>query len=239
MSPASRVVGVLGGMGPDATVDFMAKVIALTPADKDQDHIHMLIDHNPTVPNRQTAILAGGEDPGPVLAQMAKRLEAAGADMLVIPCNTAYVFASSVKEAVDIPLISIIDVTIDAILQHDSSIRNVGILATDGCLQAGVYQDALQKRSLTPVLPDGDELAELMALINGIKAGDKSATIAAKMRDRANALVSRGAEAIVAGCTEIPLVMDASMLGVLLVSSTDALAAETVRRARLTKPHLE
>lgn len=232
MNAAPIIIGVLGGMGPEATVDFMAKVIALTPADKDQDHIRMLVDHNPAVPNRQTAILDGGEDPGPVLAEMAKRLEAAGADILVIPCNTAYVFAASVKAAVDIPLISIIDVTIDAILQRDASIRKVGVLATDGCLQGGVYQDALQKRSLTPILPDDIELAKLMDLINGIKAGDKSEAVSVAMRELAAALISRGAEAIVAGCTEIPLVLDASMLEVILISSTDALAAETVRRAR-------
>ncbi len=89
MTDASRTVGVLGGMGPDATVDFMAKVIALTPATKDQDHIRMIIDHNPKVPNRQTAILDNGEDPGPDLAATATRLDTAGADFLVIPCNTA------------------------------------------------------------------------------------------------------------------------------------------------------
>ena len=231
MSATSKVIGVLGGMGPEATVDFMAKVIALTPAHKDQDHIRMLVDHNPTVPNRQTAILDGGEDPGPALAEMAKRLELAGADMLVIPCNTAFVFAASVQEAVSIPLISIIDVTIDAVLQRDSSIGKVGVLATDGCLQGGVYQAALRNRSLSAVLPSGDELAELMVLVNGIKAGDKSARVAAAMRNLADALVARGAEAIVAGCTEIPLVLDESVLSVALISSTDALAEETVRLA--------
>lgn len=231
MKKAAKVVGVLGGMGPEATVDFMAKVIALTPAEKDQDHIHMLVDHNPTVPNRQTALLDGGEDPGPVLAAMASRLEAAGADFLVIPCNTAFAFASDVREAVDISLISIIDVTIDAILQRDSTVKNVGVLATDGCLQARVYQDALLQRSLTPVLPDADELAELMQLVNGIKAGNKSETVAVAMRKLAEALLARGAEAIVAGCTEIPLVLEPSSLNVMLVSSTDALAAETVRLA--------
>jgi len=82
MTEKHRVVGVLGGMGPDATVDFMSKVIAATPAEKDQDHVHMIVDHNPKVPNRQAAILDGGEDPGPALADMAVRLESAGADFL-------------------------------------------------------------------------------------------------------------------------------------------------------------
>ena len=109
-----KTVGVLGGMGPDATVDFMSKVIAATPAEKDQDHLRMLVDSNPHVPNRQEALLRGGEDPGPVLAAMAKGLQAAGADFLVMPCNTAHAFKDAIIEAVDIPLVSIIDVSVDA-----------------------------------------------------------------------------------------------------------------------------
>jgi aspartate racemase len=101
-------------MGPEATVDFMAKVIALTNASCDQDHVRMLVDHNPHVPNRQDAILHGGEDPGPVLADMAADLEANGADFLVIPCNTAYAFEDAILAATHVPLISIIGVSIAA-----------------------------------------------------------------------------------------------------------------------------
>ena len=231
MHKHSKIAGVLGGMGPEATVDFMAKVIALTPAEKDQDHIHMLVDHNPKVPNRQAAILAAGEDPTPVLISMAQRLETAGADFLVIPCNTAYVFAGSVAAAVNIPLLSIIDVTADAIAARDASISAVGVLATDGCLQAGVYQEALQGRSMRAVLPDDDEKASFMTLIGKIKAGSKSDAVAARMRELCNALVDRGAQVVIAGCTEIPLVLDDTMLSVPLISSTDVLAQETVRVA--------
>ena len=226
-----KIAGVLGGMGPEATVDFMAKVIALTPAEKDQDHIHMLVDHNPKVPNRQAAILAAGEDPAPVLISMAQRLETAGAEFLVIPCNTAYVFAGSVAAAVNIPLLSIIDVTVDAIAARDASISAVGVLATDGCLQAGVYQEALQGKSMRAVLPDDDETASFMTLIGKIKAGNKSDAVAARMRELCNALVDRGAQLVIAGCTEIPLVLDDTMLSVPLISSTDVLAQETVRVA--------
>jgi aspartate racemase len=226
-----KIAGVLGGMGPEATVDFMAKVIALTPAEKDQDHIHMLVDHNPKVPNRQAAILAAGEDPAPALISMAQRLETAGAEFLVIPCNTAYVFAGSVAAAVNIPLLSIIDVTVDAIAARDSSISAVGVLATDGCLQAGVYQEALQGKSMRAVLPDDDETASFMTLIGKIKAGNKSDAVAARMRELCNALVDRGAQLVIAGCTEIPLVLDDTMLSVPLISSTDVLAQETVRVA--------
>jgi aspartate racemase len=124
----AATVGVLGGMGPEATVDFMAKVIAFTPAEKDQDHVHMLVDNNPKVPNRQAAILADGVDPRPELAAMAARLEASGADFLVIPCNTAYVFRDAVNEAVGIPLISIIDVTVAAVVG-----RHTGNRGLPGC----------------------------------------------------------------------------------------------------------
>jgi aspartate racemase len=231
MMETGKVVGVLGGMGPDATVDFMAKVIALTPADKDQDHIHMLVDHNPKVPSRQAAILDKGEDPGPEIAAMARRLEAAGAEFLVIPCNTAYVFEASILEAVSIPLISIIDETIAAISEKSPAAKSVGLLATNGCLRANVYQQALRARGLSPVLPDDDQLDELMNLIYGIKSGDQSEAVSAAMRALANALVSCGAQAIVAGCTEIPLVLDDTMLSVPLISSTDVLAKRTVQFA--------
>jgi aspartate racemase len=232
MTNKRKIAGVLGGMGPDATVDFMAKVIALTPADKDQDHLHMLVDHNPTVPNRQTFILGGDEDPGPAMAAMARRLEAAGADFLVIPCNTAYAFQKSILDAVSIPLISIIDESIAAVGDKAPGAKAVGLLATNGCLQAGVYQSAIAAKNLVAVLPEDDELEQLMSLVNGIKAGHKGSDVSASMRKLAEALVDRGAAAIIAGCTEIPLVLDSSMLEVPLISSTDVLAQKTVQFAQ-------
>ena len=236
MTDTLRTAGVLGGMGPDATVDFMAKVIALTPADKDQDHIRMLVDHNPKVPNRQEAILGDGADPGPVMAAMAQRLESSGADFLVIPCNTAYVFQASITEAVSIPLISIIDETIAAVARQSPDADAVGVLATDGCLKPGVYQDALQKKGISPVLPQAHELRELMDLVARIKGGDRSDAVGAAMSGLAKALVDHGAQAIIAGCTEIPLVLEQAELGVPLLSSTDVLAQKTVQLARGLSP---
>lgn len=221
-------------MGPDATVDFMSKVIALTPADKDQDHVHMLVDHNPQVPDRQAAILADGDNPGPMLATMAARLEAAGADFLVIACNTAYAFHEQVTAAVKVPLISIIDVTVAAAASH--GVKSVGVLATEGCLRAGVYQAALDKAGAKAILPTDTEVGELMELIYAIKGGYQGETISSRMAALGKALVERGAEAIIAGCTEIPLVLTDDMLDVALISSTDVLAQETVRLARGESP---
>ena len=226
-----KVAGVLGGMGPDATVDFMAKIVATTDAERDQDHLRMLVDHNPHVPNRQAAILAGGEDPGPALAEMASRLETAGADFLVIPCNTAYVFEDAIIAATSIPLISIITESIAVVRERVPDASAIGVLATDGCLESGIYQSGIEAAGMTAVLPEAGELEQIMVLINSIKAGNQSKAAAAGMKSLAEALVHRGAQAIIAGCTEIPLVLADEAVTVPLVASTDALATKTVRLA--------
>ena len=218
-----RVVGVIGGMGPDATADFMSQVIAFTEAARDQDHARMLVDNTPAVPCRQRALLGDGEDPGPVMADMARGLEAAGADFLVMPCNTAHAFADAIINAVSIPLLSIVDVTVAACRDH----RVVGMLSTKGCLEAGVYQDAFATTGSEIIVPDDAEFAELMDLIFAIKAGDQSPGIGERMRVLGEALVARGATVVVGGCTEITLVLHDDMLTVPLVSSTDELARAT------------
>ncbi len=231
MSNAQKTAGVLGGMGPEATVDFMARVIAHTDADCDQDHVRMLVDHNPHVPNRQDAILHGGEDPGPLLAAMAAGLEAGGADFLVIPCNTAYVYQDAILAATHIPLISIIGVSIAAAQERAPGAERIGLLATDGCLQSGIYQAGLEEVGLEMELPSESELGELMELIKTIKGGKHTEKTARGMAALAEALASRGAGAIIAGCTEIPLVLGNDAVSVPLVSSTDALAEITVKLA--------
>jgi aspartate racemase len=191
----------------------------------------MLVDHNPHVPNRQDAILRGGQDPGPVLADMAAGLEAGGADFLVVPCNTAYVYQDAILAATHIPLISIIGVSIAAAKERAPDTDRIGLLATDGCLQSGIYQAGMEESGLTGVLPTTDELAELMSCIKAIKGGEQTDDTARKMAELAEALAARGAGAIIAGCTEIPLVLDEGAVSVSLVSSTDALAAITVKLA--------
>jgi aspartate racemase len=231
MNKAQKTVGVLGGMGPEATIDFMAKVIALTDAKCDQDHVRMLVDHNPHVPNRQDAILGEGEDPGPVLADMAADLEASGADFLVIPCNTAYVFEDAILAATHIPLISIIGVSIASAEELAPDAERIGVLATDGCLKSGVFQAGLEAAGLAVELPTDDELRKLMALVKTIKAGKQTDETGRDIAAIAEALVSRGAGAVIAGCTEIPLVLKQDAVSVPLISSTDALAEITVKLA--------
>jgi len=236
MNRNELTVGVLGGMGPDATIDFMSKVIALTTAETDQDHIRMIVDHNPKVPNRQAAILHGGADPGVELAAMATRLANAGADFLVMPCNSAHAFLEPVRRATTIPFVSIVDLSIReaGLIRPDA--RAIGVLATDGLLATDIYQRALREAGYSSVLPEPEDLVRLMTLIRRVKAGDKSREVADEMGMLAELLASAGAEVIIAGCTEIPLVLDAAKLTVPVVASTDVLARKTVALARGAEP---
>ncbi|NNC57630.1 MAG: amino acid racemase [Woeseiaceae bacterium] len=236
MAKGDRLVGVIGGMGPDATIDFMSKVLEKTPAEKDQDHVRMLIEHNPRIPSRQLAMRGDGENPGPVLAAMATRLEASGADFIVMPCNAAHAWREDIVVAVTIPFISIIEASVSKALQNAPDDGAIGVLTTPGCFAAGLYQHALADAKREAVLQTPDELAEAIELIDRIKAGDKSEAVAEGLRLLAERLVSRGAKALIAACTELPLVLKPSMFEVPLISSTDALAEKTVMLALSANP---
>jgi aspartate racemase len=236
MIESELTVGVLGGMGPEATIDFMADVLQLTDADKDQGHLHLIVDQNPKVPNRQRAMQGGRDDVGPELATMAVRLERAGADFLVMRCNSAHVFESSIRNATSLPFVSIVDVCVEAIARACPGGGRVGLMATDGLADTGIYQAALEQAGFEALLPGGREQARLMALIGRIKGGDKQGEVARGMADLARLLVERGADAVLAACTEIPLVLGSADVPVPLVSSTAALARRTVELARRELP---
>lgn len=228
MTAANKVVGVIGGMGPDATVDFMARVLAYTPSAVDQDHVRMLVDHNPRIPSRQKAMRGEGANPGPVLAEMAAGLETGGADFIVMPCNAAHAWQDDIIAATRIPFVSIVEESVRAAREHGIG-GPVGVLTTPGCLTAGLYQEALA--DVDVVLQKPDELGEAMSLIDQIKAGDQSETVSRGLRALAERLVARGAAVLIAACTELPLVLDESMFDVPLVASTDVLAEKTVSLA--------
>jgi aspartate racemase len=223
-----KTVGVLGGMGPAATVDFMSSVISLTSAEKDQDHLHMIVDHNPQVPDRQAALSGDRAAVQEALTVMAKRLEAAGADFLVMPCNTAHVFVAKAEAAVSIPLINIINETVNAI---DAQAETVGILATTACLESEIYQSAIEISGRRSMLPGPAEQDELVQLIFRIKSGEVGEGVRHSMMRLAQALVDGGAAAIIAGCTEIPIVLGQSDVSVPLISSTGILAQRTIEFA--------
>jgi aspartate racemase len=223
-----KTVGVLGGMGPDATVDFMSTVIALTDASKDQEHVRMIVDHNPQVPDRQAALSGDRSCVSDVLVSMAVRLETAGADFLVMPCNTAYAFADPAVASVSIPFLNIIEETVAEIA---ADVTTVGVLATTACLEAGGYQAALAKGDRQILLPVKSEQERLMQLILLIKSGDRGSDVRRQMSAVAQSLVTQGAQAVIAGCTEIPIVVGQDDLDVPLFSSTQILARRTIEVA--------
>lgn len=232
MTAASKTVGVLGGMGPAATLDFFARVLAESKAGRDQAHIRLIIDCNPAVPDRNAAVAGTGPSPAPVLQEMARGLARAGADLLVMPCNAAHAFLADVRAATDLPVISIIDVTVEALRRGLPQLRSAGILASTGCLDADLYQTALAGIGVEAVVPTGDARDRFMNTLYRIKSGDTGSAAKYEMITVADALIAQGAQAIIAGCTEVPLVLAARDVGAPLLNSTDCLVQATIAAAR-------
>lgn len=226
----AKTIGVIGGMGPAATVDFFAKLIAATRAERDQDHLRILIDNNPRVPDRNAAIAGIGPSPGPHLAEAARGLERAGADCIVIACNTAHAFQGDIEAAVSIPLLSMIEATVDAAAAGGA--HRVGVLAADGCRRARLYQNAFAARGVDALFLAEEAQLDFMALLYRIKAGDVGEDVRRRMAAMALSLNARGAGAVIAACTEVPLVLSPDTLAIPIISSTDALVARAVEFAR-------
>ncbi len=225
-----KVVGVLGGMGPLATVDLYRKIIEETPATYDQEHVHVIIESNPAVPDRTAALLAGGEDPTPLLLSGAQRLAAAGADFIVVPCNTAHAFLPRIASDVDIPLISMIDETAKAVVAElPGSV--VGILATAGTIWTRLYQDAFERVGLSSLVPDEAGQARVTEAIAGVKAGQTGPEQTALVQATAAELVERGAQSLIVACTELPLILTQAHVTVPLFDPTRILARAAVANA--------
>ena len=214
-----KTLGVLGGMGPAATVAFLARVQALTPAKGDADHIRVVMDMNPQVPDRNTR----PGDAEAELGAMARRLVQAGAQVLAMPCNTAHAQAAGIRTA-GVPFIDMIAATVTA--ARATGAEAVGVLATGG--GRALYAPALQAAGMRPVLLEDDDQARFMALIYAVKAGDVGPDRRAEMRTFGQRLLAAGAGAVVAGCTEVPLLLDEGDLDAPLIDSAEVLARACV-----------
>ena len=221
-------VGIIGGMGPAATVDLMARIIRLSPVRSDQDGIRMLVDNNPHVPDRSQAIAGKGPSPAPVLAAMAQGLQAQGADFLVMACNTAHAFEQPIREAVDIPFLSIIQETLDAVKALPVRPKRVALLAAAGCLDAALYQKAFAGVDVQTLAPEGQVRDDFMRLVYEIKTGDTGSSARQRMKALAGSLVDQGGEALIAGCTEVPLVLGRDDVACPFIDSTERLAQAVV-----------
>lgn len=218
-----KVLGVLGGMGPAATLAFLARLQALTPATCDEDHIRVLMDMNPQVPNRHRH----EPDAKRVLGEMAARLRDMGADVLAMPCNTAHAHAGAIR-ASGLPFIDMVAET--AAEAARGGARRIGVLATPG--GDALYSAALQALGVESLRLDARRRQAFLEAMYQVKAGDVGPGPQALMRDLAAGLVEAGAEVMIGGCTEVPLLIGADDVAVPLVDSAEVLAAACVRICR-------
>ena len=217
---AWRTIGVIGGMGPAATVDFLGRLVTGAGAAHDSGHPRVLVDSNPDVPDRNAA-LAGGASPGPVLADMASRLLAQGAEVLAMPCNAAHGWADAVRAVAGAQFVDIVDTAIAAAMVHRP--LRIGVIAIGATLDARLYD-----RAPVPVI--AVDRMRVQPLVNRIKGGNTGPEVATAMAALAADLVADGADVIIAACTEVPLVLRAAPVP--LIDATAALAVATLAAAR-------
>jgi aspartate racemase len=198
-----RVVGVIGGMGPEATLDLMRRVLAKTPAQVDQDHIHLIVESNPKIPSRVAHLIEGtGADPTPELIRIAGNLQRAGAEALAIPCNTAHAYAHSIRRAVSIPLLDMVQLTVDQIASS-RHVARVGLLASSAVLATELYARSFSGHGIDVVHPARQD--ELMSLINAVKRGETGMEIRTALAGIARDLANE-ADVLLVGCSELSVI---------------------------------
>jgi aspartate racemase len=233
----TKTIGILGGMGPEATVDCFDKIIKNTPAAKDQDHLRVVIDSNPAVPDRTAAIIGDGESPVPILAAGCRSLQRAGADFIIIPCVSAHVFLSDVQQQIELPVLSIFDAVANTITRNYPEIKMVGLLGTTGTVHGGLFQKRLAQEGITTHVPDDAMQHRIMDAIydiKNIKPSRARSEITADLVRAAESLKSQtpdGAQGIIAGCTEVPLALRQEHLSMPYFDAVTILARSAILRA--------
>jgi len=228
---APRRVGILGGMGPAATVDLMKKILEATPAMRDQDHVPLIVWNVPQIPERLAALRGEGPSPLPAMIDGARNLETAGATALAIACNTAHHWAEELSAAVRVPILHIAEVAVAALSVRKPRPRSVGLLATHGTLASGFYQRGLERHDLRWILPrPAEQAGGVDSAIAFAKSGRYEEARAAFLRV-ARALLSRGADVLLLGCTELPLLSPGTDVEAQCLDPNSALARAIVRHS--------
>lgn len=227
-----KILGILGGMGPEATIDLFSKIVAKTNAKCDKDHIRIIIDNNPKMPSRQDAILKGTENPGPYMADTAKNLEKAGADFLIIGANTAHYFYDDVKNAVNIPVLHIIEEAVKETMTLIPNINKVGILATTAAMQTNLYKNAFNKFGIEAIEVDEKIQKKIHDSIFSFKYNGLTEANLNLMLEGVQYLIDNGAEALILGCTEIPIILKGKYFSVPLIDPNEVIAGVAVKFAK-------
>lgn len=227
-----KIIGIIGGMGPEATASLFVKIIKATRADKDQDHFRIIIDNNPKIPDRTAAILGRGESPVPAIVKTAKNLEKMGAEIALLPCNTSHYFFDEIQSRLNIPVINMIAGLADHISRVYPHIKKAGLLATTGTIKTGLYQKYMPDLQILYPCPVTQEEKVMRAIYgeNGIKAGNTSEEPMLLLKQAAGELIAAGAELIIAGCTEIGLVLKPEHISKPLLDPMDIVAKTVAGR---------
>lgn len=206
-----KSIGIIGGMGSLATSDLFNKIVTLTDASNDREHIRIFIDNNSTIPDRTAAILHGGQSPVPAMSDSLAKLESIGADCIIMPCNTAHYFLPELKKRTTLPFVSMIDATALA-CARDFPGSTAAILATEGTVKSRIYQEVLSERGVAFLEPDAHELALLMDVIyGGVKAGQPPASYRGALTNVIDSMKHRGADYYILGCTELPIAFSSAL----------------------------
>jgi aspartate racemase len=223
------LVGVLGGMGPLATADFYTKIVELSPAARDQDHVRIVIWADPTVPDRSSALLDGGPSPVPALVRGVRSLQTAGAQVIAMPCNTAHAFLPELRAVSGVTILDMIELTMEHVTTTCPGLSRLGILATRGTHATRLYQNRAAAAGLEPVLLGGTQQRDLVdraiAVVKGGRDLDRAASL---IRTAVASLRDLGAEAVVVGCTELPVVAGRASDVLPVVDATSVLAQAVV-----------
>ena len=233
MDEDARVLGVLGGMGPLASAEFMRQLTLLTPAGRDQDHIPAILWSDPRVPDRNAARQGRGPDPLPALVRGIRGLEAAGCGAIAIPCNTAHGWIEGMRAATRLPILHIVEAAAASLRAQGIGPGPIGVMGTAATLAMGLYQDGLRAGGWEVSVPTEEEMARLVSPGIALVKANHVAEAHAPLAEAARALAARGARAVVLGCTEIPLGIAAGpALPFPVVDTIEALALASIRWAQ-------
>ena len=197
-----KMIGIIGGIGPAATICFEQNIVERTDAEKDQEYIPMITLNDTRIPDRTAFILGeSDDDPGPILVDDAKKLEHYGCTCIAMPCNTAHYFYSDVSKSVNIPVFNMLDETMKAC----EGMKKVGILATEGTLRSRIYEEYAKKHGVELVLPSDEDAKKVMEIIyNQVKAGKEIDIFG--FRVLLKNLIDKGADSVILGCTELSVI---------------------------------